>query len=163
MDTCTATCAAGSYAAANVCTTCTPVANAATGATYTCTSASDSRVSACASDAFKTAGVAGASEPDLCTTCTTVANKATTGTLGVDGAITCTSATTSRVANCALGYFKDGTGTKDVCTICGTTTTNAATYTCTTGTDEIAAKCMTGYWLVSVYLSDLYLFLQPIM
>ena len=48
------------------------VSNAATDATYTCTSAADSRVSACAAGFFKTAGATGAG--DICTAYTPVAN-----------------------------------------------------------------------------------------
>jgi len=149
-DTCTATCAAGSYAAANVCTFCAAVANAATGATYTCTAVGNSRVSACASDAFKTPGATDAAA-DTCTTCTNVVGKATgTSTFGTDGAITCTSASDSRVANCIAGKFKTvgAAGAIDVCTTC-TAVTNFATVTCTSATNSVAATCDSGFFLVS--------------
>ena len=46
-------------------------------------------------------------------TCTTIANKATAAT------VTCTSETDSQLnGNCVDGYWKDTTGTADVCTEC---------------------------------------------
>merc|ERR1712166_1378180 len=66
-DTVCAACATGTFSAsgATACAACTPVAGAATGATYTCTSATTSRVSACAADtSVKTAGTTGM---DTCT------------------------------------------------------------------------------------------------
>merc|ERR1711865_767024 len=66
-DTCTAACAAGSWDNSDVCQKCTLVTGALSSATYTCTSAADSRVSACAQTTTtkKTVGAAGAT--DTCT------------------------------------------------------------------------------------------------
>ena len=55
----------------DVCTDCATVAGALSSATYTCTSAADSRVSACAVGKFQTVGGTGAT--DVCTNCATVA------------------------------------------------------------------------------------------
>merc|ERR1712164_93385 len=89
-DTCTASCASGTWDNSNVCTACTPVSDAAGSATYTCTSASDSRVSACATGKKKTVGATGAHDTctascasgtwdnsNVCTACTAVTDAAT--------------------------------------------------------------------------------------
>ena len=51
-----------------ICASCIVVANAVNGATYTCTTNADSRVSACAAGYFKTVGGSGVA--DTCTACT---------------------------------------------------------------------------------------------
>jgi hypothetical protein len=84
MDTCTATCADGTWDNANTCTTCTAVSNAAT---VTCTSASNSVAVTCNAGSWKN-GTA-------CDTCTAVTNAAT---------VTCTNATNSVAATCLDGY-----------------------------------------------------------
>merc|ERR1711865_1227157 len=66
-DTCTEACADGWWTNVNLCVKCTPVSGALSSATYTCTSAADSRVSACAASSTtkRTEGAAGAT--DTCT------------------------------------------------------------------------------------------------
>lgn len=125
-----------------VCNICTPVANAAPDATYTCTTASDSRVSACDSGFYKVGGDVGAA--DTCPACSTVTNAA-------DGATyTCTSAADSRVSGCASGFYKlpGGPGAADACPAC-TSVTDAeagATYTCTSAVDSRVSACAAGFY-----------------
>jgi len=195
-DTTCVACTAGSWGGNNgACTTCTPVAGAATDATYLCTSNGDSRVSACAAGKKHTAGAVGAHDTctdtcgattydvagectactaiqwaagnsvlgcssatnskfttndckvgyfkvsstaatctDTCAACTAVANSKT-GT-----ALTCTSALNSQVAECADGFWKDGTGAADVCTAC-TAVTNGVGLTCTSATNSQVTSC----------------------
>ena len=160
MDTCTATCAVGTWDGRdyyinpignNVCTTCQTVANAATDATYSCTYAGDSRVSACASDAFKTVGADGAQGTnDVCTTCTTV--------VGSTGAITCTSASDSRVANCIAGQFKTegAADAPDTCTVC-TAVADSPRVICTAADASIPVVCNNGFYTVRCFEWSLFL------
>merc|ERR1711865_1025050 len=81
-------CADGSFGAnSGTCTTCTAVTGALSGATYTCTSAADSRVSACAAaTSVKKVGAAGASggggEPAGSTPAGSGVSAANTATVG---------------------------------------------------------------------------------
>ena len=105
-DTCDLTCNDGFYLTGQptcsgdtwatttaTCTACTAVAEAAAGATYTCTTDADSVVSACA-DGFFNSGAT----PNTCDACTAVAN--------ADGGATytCTTDANSVVSACAAGY-----------------------------------------------------------
>jgi hypothetical protein len=125
-----------------VCNLCTPVENAAPDATYTCTTASDSRVSACDSGFFKIGGAVGAA--DTCPSCSTVTNAAEGATY------TCTSSVDSRVSGCASGFFKlpGGPGAADACPPCTEVNDaeDAATYTCTTAADTRVSACATGFY-----------------
>lgn len=125
-----------------VCNICTPVENAAPDATYTCTTASDSRISACDSGFYKIGGDVGAA--DTCPACSTVTNAA-------DGATyTCTSAADSRVSGCASGFYKlpGGPGAADACPPCTAVTDAeaASTYTCTTAVDSRVSACASGFY-----------------
>ena len=101
----------------DICTPCPTVDNAAPGATYTCTTASDSQVSACADGFYKDSSGAA----DVCTACSTVTNAAS------DATYTCSSATNSRVSSCADGFYKDGSSNADVCSSC-TAVNNVGDY-----------------------------------
>merc|ERR1712166_656441 len=100
------------------CTACTAVDNALTGATYTCTSAEDSDVSACAAGYWEdpAESTSNTDKADVCTACTAVDNALTGATY------TCTSAEDSDVSACAAGYWEDpaestsNTDKADVCT-----------------------------------------------
>ena len=126
------------------CTICTPVANADPVATYTCTTALDSRVSACDSGYFKLGGSVGTA--DTCPGCTVVSNAATGATY------TCTTAVDSRVSGCASGFYKiiGGTGAADSCPVCSTVldAETAATYTCTTSLDSRVSGCASGFYKI---------------
>lgn len=125
-----------------VCNLCTPVDNAAPDATYTCSTADDSRVSACDSGFYKVGGDVGAA--DTCPACTGVTNAAAGATY------TCTSAADSRVSGCASGFYKlpGGPGAADVCPPCTTISdvVDGATYTCTTAVDSRVSACASGFW-----------------
>jgi hypothetical protein len=139
-------CAAGSYVSTPgtgtedaVCATCSPVVGASGVATYTCTSADDSRVSACAAGNFKTVGAAGLA--DTCNAhslCTPGMEVSTVGTATDD--TVCTPVVCRRptditgytvtetqlnsvgfnvVAACDTGYMPTGDG--PVATTCGDT------------------------------------------
>lgn len=80
--------------------TCSTVDNAEDGATYTCTDATDSRVSGCADGYFLTVG--GAGELDTCSLCDPVENAV---------AVTCAEAGNSRATACDAGYaLEDNSG-----------------------------------------------------
>jgi len=81
----------------NGCSQCTDVPNAAPGATITCTTATNSRVSACADGFYKTDNT-GSDQSDTCTACTPVPNA------DPDAGITCTTGSDSRITSCATGY-----------------------------------------------------------
>ena len=100
------------YSNTQTCTECTEVEYAINEATYTCTSTSNSRVSACAVGYFKTVGRSG--DADLCTACTIITNEATGATY------TCTSVSNSRVSACEEDHFKTigSSGVADTCTTC---------------------------------------------
>jgi hypothetical protein len=79
-------------------------------ATYTCTTAADTRVSACATGFYKLDG--GVGSADTCPQCATVVDAEEGATY------TCTSGTDSRVSGCLPGTFRtEGTaGVMDTCT-----------------------------------------------
>lgn len=103
----TTTIAASDVTTTQDATECTRIVGAVN-ATYTCDSASNSRVSACDSGHYKVAGATA----DACPACSPVA--------GADAAATytCTSATDSRVSACRVAYFLTvgETGEMDTCT-----------------------------------------------
>jgi hypothetical protein len=100
------------------CAPCAPVANAATGATVTCTSAFDSRISACAQGFHKTAGsdasprTADICSPDVCTVPSSHAGYDVSGCVdvGSDGI----SAGECSVS-CAAGHSSTGGGPTAAC------------------------------------------------
>ena len=126
------------------CAICTPVANADPVATHTCTTALDSRVSACDSGYFKIGGSVGTA--DLCPGCTVVGNAATGATY------MCTTAADSRVSGCASGFYKivGGTGAADSCPACSTVldSETAASYTCTSSMDSRVSGCAPGFYKI---------------
>jgi hypothetical protein len=87
--------------------TCTTVSHAEVGATYTCTDATDSRVSGCADGFFLTVG--GPGELDTCTACDGVLHAV---------AVTCAEPGNSRATACVGGYALEdnsGAAASDVC------------------------------------------------
>ena len=136
-------CNAGSFAvdSADDCVQCTAVTNAATDATYTCTSATDTRVSACADDKVKDAGVdkteSNSATADTCrapfSTCGNQADsssRTTTTNAGANTDIVC--------AACTAGtYAASGQNDCVQCTAINgaETTADAVTYICTSATD----------------------------
>ena len=143
-DCTAAVCAAGYVPgtfAAGECTACTSVANIAADASVTCTTGSDSRVSACATGFFKTEGAAGAH--DTCTACTPVQNA------GDGTTLSCTTADNSRVDSCAAEHFKTvgaDDSSHDTCTpltACDTTTSEETTPG--NATANRACGCLSGY------------------
>ena len=83
------------------------MANAAAGASYMCTSAADSDVSACAAGFYEdNSGAASA-----CNSCTTVANAA------AGASYTCTNATDSDVSACAVEFYEDNSSAASVCVL----------------------------------------------
>jgi hypothetical protein len=143
------------------CSECEAVSNAATDATVTCSTSTNSRVSECAVGFFKD----GTGDADVCTPCEVVANAAT------DATYTCSSAADSRVSSCGDDHFKVGSGTADVCTACATCASgqftseecsatsdaqctscetiehaiDGATYTCESASDSRVSACAAGY------------------
>jgi len=114
------------------------VGDAMSGATYICTTADDSAVSACAYGFWKDeTGTA-----DVCTECTVVGD-------AVSGATyICTTADDSAVSACADGFWKDENGTADVCTECTAVGNeeSGATYICTSADDSDVSGCADGFW-----------------
>merc|ERR1712195_90374 len=166
-DTVCAACADGTFAVGvGACTACTVVADSATDTVLTCTSATDSRVVACASAKRKTVGVdavdattdpvvaatAGTADTcttdcadgsfvasaSLCTRCTSDAN-AVTGTT-----YTCSAGDNARFSACKDTFYKDISGKSDVCrahdtcgqAVPGATTTARATWAAGTTTTD---------------------------
>jgi len=86
---------------------CKSVPGQASTAKLTCTSATDSRITACALGLYKTDGVSGTS--DTCTACTAVENAVS------DATYTCTDATDSKVSACAAGYIHTTTTVPETC------------------------------------------------
>merc|ERR1712166_165604 len=164
-DTVCAACADGTFAVGvGACTACTVVADSLADTALTCTSATDSRVVACASAKRKTVGVdavAATTDPvvaatagtadtcttdcadgsfeasaSLCTRCTSDANAATGTTY------TCSAGDNARFSACKDTYYKDISGKSDVCrahdtcgqAVPGSTTTARATATAGTAT-----------------------------
>ena len=140
-------CNSGSFAADNSmnCAVCTAVVGALSTATYTCTNAFDSRVSACAASSTtkKTVGTTGADtctascaagtwdNSNVCTACAAV-----TGAKS-DATYTCISATTSRVSACAASSTtKKTVGSSDAADTC--------TAQCAAGTWDNANVCSSG-------------------
>ena len=98
---------AGDVATTSDATECTRITGAVN-ATYTCDSASNSRVDVCDPGHYKVAGATA----DTCPACTPVPGAHALATY------TCTSATDSRVSHCRVSYFRtDGAaGEMDTCT-----------------------------------------------
>merc|ERR1711935_418849 len=151
--TCTP-CTDGTYAAANGdCAECSPISGATA---VTCTSNADSQPTACVTQCLKkttkTAAAGTCSltcatgywdDSNTCTMCTAIA--------GNSGAVTCTSATTSKVASgaCDNGYFLTA-GAKDICTkdtVCHASRVQVTAATATA--DTVCAACATGTFSAS--------------
>lgn len=91
------------------CMPCPTVEHAAAGASYTCTSAFDIRVSACGPGFFKVAGAVNA--PDRCTACTPIHYQSLTAQLLCDdNEVSWLDAPSPFEAPCAHGYYLDFTG-----------------------------------------------------
>ena len=129
------TCAAATCTDEECCTvSCTSVDNAASGATYTCSDASSSVVSACADGYTKQA------DGHRC--CGDVDNAA------ADATYTCEpDGTRSKISACAEGYWLDNGGDTDVCTACTVVEHAAAgaTYTCSGAESSSVSDCAEGY------------------
>merc|ERR1711865_67579 len=141
-DTCTRTCAAGSYrAGSGLCTTCGADANAAaTGVTYTCTTAGDRQMTgACAANFY----LVETGAADVCTAVTACSSNQLTGACFARVEVDAPTATADRTCTpCAAGTFAPNGQTN--CVTCGADANAAATgvtYTCTTGAGD---RQMTG-------------------
>merc|ERR1712166_1506215 len=143
-------CIAGTYAADDTtnCAACT-VTNSGTGATITCTSSSDARVSACATGHWKDSS----GQADKCTAHTACGKQVKVGDAdaAVRTASTAASATADAVcAVCTAGTYGLNSGD---CTNCvavdGAMAAStdpvvaAATYTCTSNSDSRVSACAT--------------------
>merc|ERR1712166_1565737 len=138
-DTCTTDCADGSFeASASLCTRCTPDANAATGATYKCTTAGNARfVGDCKELFYKVSS----GEKDVCAPHTACG----IAVVGADALRVATAGTKSAdtvCAACAAGTYATGNG---ACGACGTVTDSLANtaLTCTSGSDSRVVACDT--------------------
>merc|ERR1711865_51935 len=146
-------CIAGTYAADDTtnCAACT-VTNSGTGATITCTSSSDARVSACATGHWKDSS----GKADKCTAHTACGKQVKVGDAdaAVRTASTAASATADAVcAVCTAGTYGTNSGDCNTCaTVDGamaasgtgvTPVVAAATYTCTTNSDSRVSACAT--------------------
>merc|ERR1712166_140950 len=136
-DTCTTDCADGSFeASASLCTRCTPDANAATGATYKCTTAGNARfVGDCKELFYKVSS----GEKDVCAPHTACG----IAVVGADALRVATAGTKSAdtvCAACAAGTYATGNG---ACGACGTVTDSLANtaLTCTSGSDSRVVAC----------------------
>ena len=135
-------CAAGYFKnsdnAADVCTTCTPVQNAAADASVTCTTSLDSRTDACTEGHYRES----TESRDFCRTCMPVANAAGSATY------TCSSSSTSRASGCAAGFYKDSSGEADLCTRCVFVPNSAtgAAVSCSNSTDSRVTECKAGFY-----------------
>merc|ERR1740130_1110433 len=137
-DTCTATCAAGTYrAVTGLCTTCGADANAAaTGVTYTCTTGTGDRqmTGACAAGFY----LVETGAADVCTAVTACSSNQLTGACFARVEVDAPTATADRTCTpCAAGTFAPNGQTNCVtCTIANAdATANAVTYTCTSNAD----------------------------
>merc|ERR1712028_295772 len=152
--TCTP-CTDGTYAAANGnCAECTAVSGASA---VTCTTNADSRAATCATQCPKKTVGANVFAIDTCgTTCATCYwDDSNTCTMCVAvenaGAVTCTSATTSKVTSgaCNNGCFLTA-GTKDICTMDTVCHASRVQVTAATATaDTVCAACATGTFSAS--------------
>merc|ERR1712166_1481563 len=111
-----ANCAGGSWGTATGdCTACAVVANAVDGATYTCSSATTSRVSACKTNFWKdTSGVA-----DVCKAVNTgiTCGKTTAGGSTARGSVGATATADATCAGCAGGLFAASATADCACTV----------------------------------------------
>merc|ERR1712166_1003286 len=137
-DTCTATCAAGTYrAVTGLCTTCGADANAAaTGVTYTCTTGTGDRqmTGACAAGFY----LVETGAADVCTAVTACSSNQLTGACFARVEVDAPTATADRTCTpCAAGTFApNGQTDCTACTIANAdATANAVTYTCTSNAD----------------------------
>merc|ERR1719272_2297217 len=163
-NTVCAACAAGTYATGNgACGDCGTVTGALTASTYTCTSNADIRVSACAADKVKHAGVdASASDgvtatPDTCADSVGCGNDiagtartATTDKTATADAIcpACVTGASETAGNCGCdaGTFKKSDSTAcTTCTAAAAPDANAM-YTCTDATAATAFTCKAGFF-----------------
>jgi hypothetical protein len=127
-------CSSGYFATEGVnvdeCTECTAVNNSAT-EDVSCTSSSDSRVTACSSGFYKLDG--GVGEADECTGCTPI--------VGSTGALSCTDEDDSRTTACAEGkYILQGV-LNDTCAECMAVEGGSGNVTCTNASDSRVAAC----------------------
>ena len=123
---------------ADVCTACTTVGDAAAAATYICTSASDSDVSACLDGYWEdTTGTA-----SVCSACTSQDD------CDADTALTCltTPGDVSKLVctTAPAGYYLDS-GTSVQCATVSNAATGA-TYACTSADDSDVSACADGHW-----------------
>merc|ERR1712166_64976 len=120
-------------------TACAVVANAVDGATYTCSSATTSRVSACKTNFWKdTSGVA-----DVCKAVTTgiTCGKTTAGGSTARGSVGATATADATCAGCAGGLFAaSATADCATCTVVSGAVTGA-TYTCSSATTSRVSAC----------------------
>merc|ERR1712166_727281 len=162
-NTVCAACAAGTYATGNgACGDCGTVTGALTAATYTCTSNADIRVSACAADKVKHAGVDASdgvtTTPDTCadsvgcgnniagTARTATTPKTTTADAVCPACVTGASETAGN-CGCDAGTFKNTDST--ACTACSPAAApvaNAIYTQCTDATAPTAFTCEAGFW-----------------
>ena len=143
-----------------VCAPCSSVTNAATSASYSCTSAQNSRVSSCAPAHFLVPGnndvgatIANEDSSDRCLACSTVAHSANGAT------ISCTSAADSRISACTLGNYRvagQDSSTADVCPACTAVANKApaAMLNCTDENNTRVTACATGYILAPAQSVD---------
>lgn len=142
------------------CTRCTEVVNAAANATYTCTSAVNSRLSSCIVEHFVDVGLdayvngvhVGSDSADECTRCNIMrARRSVTHCLVCgDGEVdTCSEGA------CAVGFHTYASSTQ-TCTAC-TAVANAgvyAGYTCTTAGNSRVSECAAGFFVDAVPDAD---------
>jgi hypothetical protein len=144
---CCGSCGAGKWDDNDICTNCTVVDNAATGASYTCSNANNSRLSACKNNYFKVVGDT-SDASDTCNRCNTIVNAPS------DATYTCSNANNSRlVGNCKDDYFKVVGDTSDICQKkkdCGKQKDNSSRETGgTTTTDRSCVPCAHGTFATS--------------
>jgi len=79
-------------------------------------------------------------DAECCTVCTSVDNAV------APTVVTCWLVSNSQLTgNCNSGFWKDTAGAADACTTCASVT-NAATVTCSSASDSVAATCNPGSW-----------------
>merc|ERR1712166_1683646 len=165
VDTCTMSCAAGSYRAAGdsgLCTDCGADANAAaTGVTYTCTTAGDRQMTgACAANFY----LDGSGAADICRAVTTCGNQLVAGTANACSPrvqVLAATATADRTCTaCADGsYAAAGVAANGNCVACTPVGDSlaapvnpvvaAAILTCTTNADSRVTACAATHYKVA--------------
>merc|ERR1712166_1566949 len=163
VDTCTASCAAGSYRAnTGLCTACGADNNAAaTGVTYTCTTAGDRQMTCeCAADFY----LDGSGAADICRAVTTCGNQLVAGTANACSPrvqVLAATATADRTCTaCADGsYAAAGVAANGNCLACTPVGDSlaasvnpvvaAAILTCTTNADSRVTACAATHYKVA--------------